>query len=136
MRTLPVAALVAYAMAQLVVRAQITINYQGGSASPFIADPSGSPLTFNGGNYVGNNVEIGYFDNSGGFTLSPANADNLGLIQQHWHPFDSTNIRTIVGHVGSFARTSPASTDASFGGKPIDLWIFQTTDGLAANHTT
>jgi hypothetical protein len=91
-------------------------------------------LTFNGGDYIGNNVEIGYFDNVGGFAISTNNASNLGLIQLHWHPIDSTNVRTIVGHQGSFARTTPAITDPALGGLHIDLWIFQTTDGLAANH--
>jgi hypothetical protein len=134
MRTLPVAVLVALALAQTVSRAQITVSYNGGSGAPFIADPSGNPLTFSGGDYIGNNVEIGYFDNVGGFTLTPANANNLGIIQLHWHPFDSTNIRSIFGNQGSFARTSPTSIDASFNSKPIDLWVFQTTDGLAANH--
>ena len=124
MKTLPVAVLVALALAQTASRAQITVSYNGGSGSPNIVDSTGATLA----NSIGNTVEIGYFTT--GFNIS-ANSNNLVVLGANWHLFDSTTIRTVLGHQGSFGATSPTSTDAQFDNKAIDLWIFKTSDNLA-----
>src|SRR6267154_3870976 len=125
MRTPRVAIMVAaLVLAQTIGRAQITVSYNGGSGSPNIVDSTGAVLA----NSIGNTVEIGYFNT--GFNIA-ANTNNISVLGANWHLFDSTTIRTVVGHQGSFAATSTTSFDSSFDNKTIDLWVFKTSDSLA-----
>jgi len=129
---IPVLAAVVAMMARESSHAQsANVNFQGGGGVPNMVDNSNTPLAGTDPT-TGQTVRIGYFDT--GFNVA-GNAGNLQNLAAHWHLFSATNIRTIFGVPGSFAA-SASSTDTSFSGKQIDLWVFKTSDNLSPNFST
>jgi hypothetical protein len=99
----------------------LVVDYNAGAGLRDVTDSAGVTLP------NGNEVLIGYFN--AGFDVA-GNADNLSALSTAWVEFDSTTIKTIFGQPGRFAD-SQSSTDATFDGKKIYLWVFQTTGNSA-----
>ena len=120
-----VAVLLAILIGQIAAQAQVTVDYNGGSGIPFVADHTGTVLP----DSVGNNVELGFFDTIGGYDFT-AHLNDLSSLGSHWHLFDATNIRTIFGQTGAFGGTG-TQLSTLFNNMHIDLFIFKTADLLA-----
>ena len=120
-----VAVLLAASLAQFAAKAQVTVNYNAAPGTPQIADHNGVLLP----DSTGNNVEIGFFDTTGGYNFQ-AHLLDLPSLGSHWHQFDATRIQTIFGEAGRFAGAG-TQFSSLFDAMRIDLWIFKTSDLLA-----
>jgi len=124
-----IAVLVAVGFCCFAAQAQVTVDYNAGFGTPAIADHTGTVLP----DYFGNNVELGFFDTTGGYDFT-AHLNDLPSLGSHWHQFDATNIKTLtVGTFSESGRFAATGTQFSslFNGMHIDLWIFKTTDLFA-----
>src|ERR1043166_7760651 len=116
---------VALALVQAAVQAQITVVYTGGVGQPNIVDSSGNILVDTDPT-LGKTVELGYFNP--GFDVA-ANAGNLAALGANWHLFDATYIQTL-DRGGEFAAQA-ATSSTTFDNKQVFLWIFKTSDNLS-----
>jgi len=98
-------------------QAQSTINY---SAAPGERDVRYNNVPVPNGNQV----QVGYFDS--GFDVL-GNAGNIFALASAWHELAFTNVATIFGQQGRFS-SSATSSDPSFDGQKICLWLFKTSD--------
>ena len=125
------AVVVALALVGVASQAQntIVVNSSGGlGGTPNIVDSTGTTPVPDG-----NYVEIGYFNS--GFTVNVGNTTaDLVALNNDWHLFGQTTLRPLptsaspnLGRVGFGANSS----DATFGGHEIDLWVFHTSDNAA-----
>src|ERR1041384_1734631 len=100
--------------------AQSTINYGAGVGQRDVVFNS---VPVADGNYV----EIGYFTQ--GFDIA-ANAPNLTALSGAWHALAFTPIQHIFGQPGRFGA-NVSTTDGSFDGQKVALWLFKTSDNAA-----
>lgn len=128
MKRLLVAVTTALALCQAASYAQITVSVDGNfPGDRNVVDSGGTPLP----DSSGNEVEIGYFDTAGGFSIGTQHQGggitDLSAMSSHWHQFAATTIQTLFGRPGSFVISGATGNDASFTGMQIDLWVFKTS---------